>query len=106
MSLHLSARDGLSMSTTNVRTTFPPSVTVTPRIVSPSGTSIKSLDGLRGLAILLVLWSHFDGFLRGPVGASGISEWIRIAALNAGTGVQLFFVLSGFLLFLPYARAL
>lgn len=62
-----------------------------------------ALDGLRALAILLVFFFHLwsVGDFRGP----------RAAVLHqplafAFTGVLLFFVLSGFLLFLPYARTL
>ncbi len=63
---------------------------------------IPALDGLRACAILLVLvfhaWYKVPGYL-----APGQPE--ESNPLNIGhTGVQLFFVLSGFLLFLPYAR--
>jgi peptidoglycan/LPS O-acetylase OafA/YrhL len=52
------------------------------------------LDGLRGLAILLVIPHNVDRF--GPV-----HDWTRLAAIGAHLGwigVQLFFVLSGFLI--------
>lgn len=84
--------------------------TTTPADVQPAAASrtrvIKALDGVRGFAILLVVWCHYDAFVRGPVGTSSISEIIAIAAHNASVGVLIFFVLSGFLLFLPYARTL
>src|SRR5689334_16080977 len=54
---------------------------------------IPELDGLRGWAILLVLWGHFP-FVQGV-------EDIRHIAMSLGTGhlgVTVFFVLSGFLI--------
>jgi peptidoglycan/LPS O-acetylase OafA/YrhL len=57
---------------------------------------ILSLDGLRGVAILLVLASHFVSNLK--ITADG-PAWILVSTIHAGwTGVDLFFVLSGFLI--------
>src|SRR5438046_5639978 len=57
---------------------------------------ILALDGLRGIAILLVVFSHFVSNLH--LTASGIA-YVPIALGHAGwTGVDLFFVLSGFLI--------
>src|SRR5689334_7769095 len=66
--------------------------------------TIPSLDGLRALAILLVIWCHVDvqGFVSHMLGP-GI---LRSVAAFGFSGVFLFFILSGFLLFLPYARSL
>ncbi|HEX8913357.1 MAG TPA: acyltransferase [Humisphaera sp.] len=64
-----------------------------------TGTSpdrFPGLDGLRGIAILLVMWGHFA-----PTLTPGETAWSRWTAnlLNAGwAGVDLFFVLSGFLI--------
>jgi peptidoglycan/LPS O-acetylase OafA/YrhL len=59
---------------------------------------ILSLDGLRGLAILMVLVGHFNGEevlkLHWPV----IGPLFTKIALAGLTGVDLFFVLSGFLI--------
>jgi peptidoglycan/LPS O-acetylase OafA/YrhL len=66
---------------------------------------IAALDGLRALAILLVLWHHV--YRWGPRDWPLLSTPIVAHTLDFGfVGVLLFFVLSGFLLFLPYARAL
>lgn len=66
---------------------------------------LPALDGLRALAILLVLWHHIYRW-----GPGDWSIWklpiLRASADFGFIGVLLFFVLSGFLLFLPYARAL
>jgi peptidoglycan/LPS O-acetylase OafA/YrhL len=69
-----------------------------------SGYTIPALDGLRALAIILVLWCHMDvqGFVYHMLGP-GI---LRSVAAFGFSGVFLFFILSGFLLFLPYARSL
>ena len=60
-----------------------------------AGARIPELDGLRGIAILLVITKHY-----GLVGFSSESEWGH--AFNqfyrSLSGVDLFFVLSGFLL--------
>lgn len=77
------------------------------RIMPTSGAAheIAPVDGLRALAILLVIWCHLSafGFFYGlNVGPAAI----RYLADFGFSGVFLFFILSGFLLFLPYARAL
>lgn len=63
--------------------------------MSGSNKHIPALDGVRGLAMLLVLVCHFvpqvkpTGFVSGQVYRLGISAWV---------GVDLFFCLSGFLI--------
>jgi peptidoglycan/LPS O-acetylase OafA/YrhL len=63
---------------------------------------IPALDGLRAVAVLLVLvfhaWFERDGYIvEGQLPQD-------FPIFYGRTGVQLFFVLSGFLLFLPYAK--
>jgi peptidoglycan/LPS O-acetylase OafA/YrhL len=53
-----------------------------------------ALDGLRGLAVLLVLLLHFQL----PVGPTSADRWVHIAQVMGYSGVDLFFVLSGFLI--------
>jgi peptidoglycan/LPS O-acetylase OafA/YrhL len=61
---------------------------------SPYGRHIPALDGIRGLAILGVAASHlFPG-----TPASGVTAGINKLLAFGATGVDLFFVLSGFLI--------
>lgn len=58
--------------------------------MKPAARHIPQLDGLRGLAILLVLAHHCWGY-------AGIS-WLGLLGRAGWVGVDLFFVLSGFLI--------
>lgn len=69
----------------------------------PGGT-IASLDGVRALAFLLVFAFHLSH--AGVWSYRGTNPFIGAFFLVGNTGVTLFFVLSGFLLFLPFARSL
>jgi peptidoglycan/LPS O-acetylase OafA/YrhL len=64
-------------------------------IAAPGRKHYPALDGLRGLAILLVLFCHYAFILpvRGRVGAS-----LEMLSFQGWVGVTLFFVLSGFLI--------
>ncbi len=53
---------------------------------------LPSLNGLRAVAILLVLFSHSFGAM------SKQSYWINIVFKHGGLGVRLFFIISGFLI--------
>ena len=53
-----------------------------------------ALDGVRGIAILLVLFHHFTIF--DPV--TSVGAWIAFFAVLGWSGVDVFFVLSGFLI--------
>ncbi len=72
---------------------------LTPVTDHPAKTRFPQLDGIRGLAILMVLcWHYFNSQINfdGPV-----PQWVKIAAHGSSlfwSGVDLFFVLSGFLI--------
>jgi peptidoglycan/LPS O-acetylase OafA/YrhL len=59
------------------------------------------LDGLRGIAVLLVLWYHVweISFLPAPV------DWLEFVPETGFVGVHLFFFLSGFVIAYPFVRA-
>ncbi|HEU5370201.1 MAG TPA: acyltransferase [Ktedonobacterales bacterium] len=72
----------------------------------PRGT-IAALDGVRAIACLMVIAYHISLMTHDIHLWSMDSDSLITALLLAGNaGVTLFFVLSGFLLFLPYANAL
>lgn len=65
----------------------------------PTGTEerILALDGIRGLAVLLILWTHFGG--GGDITYPGLAGKLFFGVRTIGwAGVDLFFVLSGFLI--------
>lgn len=67
--------------------------------------TIAALDGVRAVACIMVVIFHSTGIINTYWGIYKIPFF---AALNLflAEGVTLFFLLSGFLLFLPYAQAL
>ncbi len=68
---------------------------------------IAVLDGVRAIACLSVVAYHINRFaLLTHVLDSGLGQLAISFALAGSSGVTLFFVLSGFLLFMSYARAL
>jgi peptidoglycan/LPS O-acetylase OafA/YrhL len=55
----------------------------------------SALDGLRGIAIALVVWHHLvEPYL--PLGSASWLGWLRVATNLSWSGVDLFFVLSGY----------
>jgi peptidoglycan/LPS O-acetylase OafA/YrhL len=82
----------------------PPAATLPPPHTEPHGGTaptgepahIPALDGLRGCAILGVLLLHFTSALSAPAGAP--ARLVKQAFSIGWTGVDLFFVLSGFLI--------
>jgi peptidoglycan/LPS O-acetylase OafA/YrhL len=73
-----------------------------PRQVGAATHPVRSahLDVLRAIAALMVIGYHANGL----VGGQGASiPWLRD---NTDSGVELFFVLSGYLIALPFLRAL
>lgn len=64
---------------------------------------VSGLDGLRALACLMVLAHHI--LPRLPQSGSLLSDAIQTFGVMAQAGVSIFFVLSGFLLALPFWRA-
>jgi len=70
-----------------------------------AGSYLPELESLRGIAILLVFWFHVEGILFLPYRRPQVVDLPWQALIRAGhTGVSLFFVLSAFLLSLPFWR--
>jgi peptidoglycan/LPS O-acetylase OafA/YrhL len=72
-------------------------------------STIASLDGIRAIACLIVVAYHISLITTNDIkiwNPSLVPGWLDALAFSGDTGVTLFFVLSGFLLFLPYAKAL
>lgn len=68
------------------------------KIAMHKAQHIPALDGLRGLAIALVLWLHLLVHPLPDVAASPWLQWYQAVAGYGWAGVDLFFVLSGFLI--------
>jgi peptidoglycan/LPS O-acetylase OafA/YrhL len=76
-----------------------------PKSQQKSQGTIVALDGVRAIAALLVVSVHVSEIGGVPWNINQNPLATAFAFLGR-TGVVLFFVLSGFLLFMPYARAL
>lgn len=74
------------------------------RLSRPSTDRNHALDGIRGLAILWVFAFHANALLVGGA-ADAPGGWGQSLAEKGMLGVQLFFVLSGFLLARPWMTA-
>lgn len=70
-------------------------------------TTITTLDGVRAIACLSVIEYHVHYLLTKSFDLTPVMGRLGSSILLAGwSGVTLFFVLSGFLLFMPYAKHL
>jgi peptidoglycan/LPS O-acetylase OafA/YrhL len=69
---------------------------------------IAPVDGLRAVAVLGVIWAHVWLFCGNPVLSLGQFNAVNLDVHRAismiGTGVDLFFVISGFCMYLMYAH--
>ncbi|MEI7732787.1 MAG: acyltransferase [Verrucomicrobiota bacterium] len=75
--------------------------------ITSHGGFLPEIDGLRFVAIMSVIIYHLhDYWIKKPVVAryeEGLGRFIEVLALQGWFGVQLFFVISGFILTLPFA---
>ena len=68
--------------------------------LSASGNRVIPMEGLRGLAVLLVFFVHFHALFGEYIRAQRLLwESSRFLGLIGNTGVDLFFVLSGYLIY-------
>ncbi|HLY30785.1 MAG TPA: acyltransferase, partial [Ktedonobacterales bacterium] len=70
--------------------------------LNASSHEIRVLDGVRAVAALSIVVFH--SLLSHKFEYTPLSHFLDNTWYYFSTGVQLFFVLSGFLLFMPYAR--
>lgn len=82
---------------THVGTHVDPAVHTAP---VKAGSTYPALDGMRALAVFLVVMTHI-GFQTGDTFRGGIGPLLA----RGDFGVTIFFLLSGFLLYSPFARA-
>jgi len=78
----------------------------TPAGIDRGRTYFPELESLRGIAILLVFFFHADPIvdrepMRGGNAPNPLAAWFEMGAV----GVDLFFILSGFLLSIPFLEA-
>ncbi len=68
-----------------------------------SGRFLPQIDGLRFLAIITVLAVHIITYAIGKSAAAAQSFWFADTYEHLARGVQLFFVISGFVITMPFA---
>ena len=77
------------------------------RRITTTGRFIPEVDGIRFIAIGAVILFHLNGYMLARVAdryPDHSASWLARLALHGDYGVQLFYVLSGFILGLPFAR--
>lgn len=67
---------------------------------------IPEVDGLRFVAIFLVFVFHLHGYLSHYGIPENGTDWVPMWITNGRNGVEIFFLISGFVLALPFASAL
>jgi len=77
--------------------------------VAQAAPYLQELEGLRGVAMLLVVGFHTDGLVNlitnRPTAGEVVSSAYALLRAGGDLGVDVFFVLSSFLLSLPFLRA-
>lgn len=69
-------------------------------------STILALDGVRAFATIAVITFHINSLVANSLWDMPTNPLSSAFETFGGSGVTLFFVLSGFLLFMPYAKAL
>jgi peptidoglycan/LPS O-acetylase OafA/YrhL len=102
--------DGLAESGASIPSRFSQYFARISRVLSretSSGRFIPEMDGLRFVAISMVVLYHLNGYLMTKTAfyEPGVAahDWLCRSALVGFRGVELFFVISGFILALPFA---
>jgi peptidoglycan/LPS O-acetylase OafA/YrhL len=69
-----------------------------------SGQFIPEIDGLRFIAIFSVILFHLNWFITSKTGRGEGADLLTEFLSHGNIGVQLFFVISGFVIALPFAK--
>ncbi|MBV5329883.1 MAG: acyltransferase [Chlorobium sp.] len=69
-----------------------------------TGQFIAEIDGLRFIAILTVFLFHLSEFVTGKTGTKLDGDLLASLLSHGDIGVPLFFIISGFVIALPYAK--
>jgi peptidoglycan/LPS O-acetylase OafA/YrhL len=69
-----------------------------------SGQFIPEIDGLRFIAIISVILFHLNWFITSKTGRPEAADLLTEFFSHGHIGVQLFFVISGFVIALPFAK--
>jgi peptidoglycan/LPS O-acetylase OafA/YrhL len=69
-----------------------------------SGQFIAEIDGLRFIAIFSVILFHLNWFVTSKTGRAEGADFLSELLSHGHIGVQLFFVISGFVIALPFAK--
>lgn len=74
--------------------------------ITSSGRFIPEIDGLRFIAITSVVFFHINGYVsqHTPLREASYTDRLALICAQGNFGVILFFVISGFILCLPFAR--
>jgi peptidoglycan/LPS O-acetylase OafA/YrhL len=83
---------------------YPPAIAETEQVVQAGEVRSARIESLRALAALGVLLAHVYGAVYGYVTPEDPGTFRDRLLLGGGFGVILFFALSGYLLYLPFAR--
>ncbi len=75
-----------------------PKQRVNPVSLSRKSAHIPELDGVRGVAVIMVLLLHGFAWTMETENWTGLARLVELATRPGGMGVDLFFVLSGFLI--------
>jgi peptidoglycan/LPS O-acetylase OafA/YrhL len=73
------------------------------RRITSSGRFVPEIDGLRFVAMASVVLYHLHGFVLAGKVVPGVRDSLRAVVEHGYRGVNLFYVISGFILGLPFA---
>jgi peptidoglycan/LPS O-acetylase OafA/YrhL len=77
---------------------------ITLRRIITGSRYVPEIDGLRFIAIMSVVLFHAFGYYSVRSGLAVTSSWVTTFLVHGDRGVKLFFVISGFILGLPFAE--